>query len=265
MQKSRDKEPLLKLEPHLRQRASQTARFRDELAAQIEGCLMRGNPSEINLQVPRHSITSPVLRRVVYNSRYAGKLLPVVFTDGSRPPKFPAGVFTDTAADGAVSIETKEELLKRSSLVLKLGSMSMRHPDLDYLVDLYLTRNTELAIEEDTMANRERMSYEATVKALSDDALDEGGEIWFYQTGFEPMIVGVYRGLVEVLRRRRAARKKDLVVVPWLFDYGLADAHKGDSEHDRRDDEEEHAPHPDYSPDSPGAQPHFYEPLLPWR
>ena len=250
-------------EQRLAREAARYDRLRGELAAQIDRCLMQGQPSAINLQVPRHSVISPVLRQMAYNRTYAGKSLPVVFTDGSRPPRFPAGVLTGSPAAMKLTPATKEELLQRSASVVKMGLMSMRHPDLDYLVDFYITRNTELAVEEDTMANRERMSFERTVRALSDAALDGGAEIWFYQTGFEPMIVGVYRGVVEVLQRRKAAAKKPLVVWPWLFNYALARGIGNEAEHERRD-EEEGQDHSDYSSDSPGAQPHFYDPLPPW-
>jgi len=226
---------------------------RQELAALVDSCLTRGVPHEVDLNVPRHYIAAPVLRDAAYNQAYRGKLLPVVFADGSHPPRFPVGVFT---ADGAPPNATKQTLLSRQANVIKLGTMSLRHPDLDYLVDLYVNRNKELAGDE-TNAEKERIAFDRTVKLFADPAVDRVGEVWVYHTGLEPMIVGFYRGVVEVLRTRRKAGKRGLVFRPWLYAPQVG-GFRTDAD---RDDDEAGVR---YSPDSPGAKAESYEPCDPW-
>ncbi len=236
--------------------ATRIDRDRSALYAEIEGALGQPNPPQVNLQVPKHAVIGPVLRRIAFAAKYAGRAVPVVFTDGSRPPPFPAG---QLAVSDEIAAEEKEELLKRANSVLKLGVMSMRHPELDYLVDLYVTRNTELSREDDSAADKEALSYDRTVRTLSDPAIVNGGEIWVYQTGFEPMIVGFYRGVNEILKRRRSARNQLLVVRPWLFCHSPKRDYARDSV-----DKDDSGDNPSYSPTSPGAQPQSYDPVLPW-
>lgn len=200
------------------------------LRMEIRRHLRTGNPSAINLGIPRHTVIATVLRRFVYDRRYAGRFLPVIFTDGSRPPDFPIGCFDDGAWP-APSEETNEQ-------VLKLGLMSFRHPELDFLVDFYVTRNRELA-EEPTMAEEEKLAYERTVEVLSDPVLNDGGEIWVFHTGREPMVVGFYRGVVSVLKdRRERGLPRTLVLWPHFYPRPKSDG--------------------PFTPASPGAQLRFY-------
>lgn len=241
------------LQPPQRSRSDHRSRERNDLLNLVHSCLTLGTPSAVNLSVPKHFITAPVLRRAVFNADYRGKSLPVVFTDGSRPPAFPVGCLSK---EGAPADEAKAALLGRHGSVLKVGTQSMRHPDLDYLIDLYVTRNTELAREDATTADVEQVAFDSSVRFFSDAALDDCSEIWVYHTGFEPMIVGFYRGLVKSIEVRRLAGKKRLIVRPWLYE-----PIRGAQSNDAGDDDEET---PRYSPDSPGAKLESYNPYEPW-
>jgi|GEM_PF-3076908 len=162
----------------------------ERLIYAIEQCLSCGRPAKVNFSIPRHEIITKALHRFVYDPAYTGTALPIVFRDASEPPPFPFGCL-----DGAATHQVP------SNRVIYAGLMSMRHPELDYLVDLYVTRNQELA-KEAAMADEERLAFERTMSLLSAPELDEGGEIRVLHTGLEPMIVGFYRAVVHVLHDR---------------------------------------------------------------
>lgn len=210
---------------------------RRRLKEEIEACLAAPNPLPVNLSLPKHTATAPVLREFAYDQRYRGRHIPVVFMDGSKPPLFPIGCFYEQARPQALP----------ESKILRVGLMSFRHPQLDYLVDLYITRNCELA-DEPTMAEEENLAFERTVAALSDPVLEPGGEMEAYHTGLEPMVVGFYRGVVQVLReRQRVGRPRRLLIRPRLY------APKGEMAEARHFDRT-----------SPGADPNSYESCEPW-
>lgn len=211
---------------------------REALRSQVESCLLTGRPHEVNLQIPRHAVITPVLRWLVYEARFAGKLLPVVFTDGSHPKPFPAGVLR-----WPPSLPLKGDDA-HATRVLKLGLMSMRHPDLDYLVDMYVCRNNELSRDDVADADKESLAFSRAQALLADSAFERGGEIWAFHTGFEPMIVGFYRAVVSVTLARRAKRLSPLIVRPWIL---------------RRFGQTKH-----YSPESRGAKLGSYQQLSGW-
>ncbi len=183
-------------------------RRRSELATQIRHCLAEQDPPEVNFSIPKHWVIAPVLRQFVYDPTFRGRTIPVTYRDGSRPVEpFPIGCLAATGSPP----ETSDDQ------IVKLGMSSGRHPDLDYLVDLYLTRNKDLN-EESSMAAEEELTFRSTVEQLSEPCLDGGGEIWAFHTGLEPMIVGFYRGVVKVLQsRHRRGLPRTLVVKPWLY------------------------------------------------
>lgn len=206
---------------------------RADLESQIEGCLLKGVPSEINLSVPKHTATAPVLRRFAYNRSYQGREIPVVFRDSSRPTPFPVGCLNPVPSPTGARD------------VIKIGLSSFRHPDMEFLIDLYLMRNRELNAEP-SMAAEEKLTFHRTVELLSDPALNGGVEIWAIHTGLEPMIMGFYRGVVKILQEReRRGLPRTLVIKPLLY------APEGESQK-----------HP--GPDSSGSDPNSYIVAEPW-
>jgi len=180
-------------------------RRRAALAAEVVSCLTKSAPPEINLSIPRHTVTALVLRQFAYDPAYKNRSLPIVFADSSRSMAFPVGCLSagpTAPADGPV---------------LRLGLCSDRHPDLDYVIDLYLMRNKDLG-DEPNMAGEEALTFRRTVELLSDSAILNGAQIHVFHTGLEPMVVGFYRGVMTVLReRQRQKLPRTLVVTPWLY------------------------------------------------
>lgn len=188
-----------------RPRPQQAGAYRSEeerLIYVMEQCLRKGWPTVVNLSVPRHAAITRSLRKFVYDAEFKGCELPVVFKDGSRPPAFPVGCLSEPEP-----FETSQDR------VIYAGLMSMRHPELDYLVDFYVTRNQEL-VREASMADEEQLAFERTVALLDVRELDDGAEVRVLHTGLEPMVVGFYRGVVDILARRKT---RNLVIRSMLY------------------------------------------------
>jgi hypothetical protein len=169
---------------------------------------------------------------MAFDPALAGKALDVRWSDGSRS-SFPCGVLPQGAA-GTQSLLTK----------LRLGLMSFRHPELDYIVDLYACRNRELAALK-SMAAEEAYAFGRAKEVLLDSALTQGALIEVYHTGLEPMVVGFYRGVVAALVERQKRKLPRLLQVQPMFFVGKPE-------------------HRELSPDSPGAKPENYIPSKVW-
>ena len=161
------------------------------LEREIQKCLNFNPPQKANFSRFNHIAITLALRTFVYDINSQHKQLPVIFMDDSTSPPFPIG---------CIPPGELQHSLKGLPLV-RLGLMSCRHPELDYIVDLYVTQNRQIN-QEASMAEQEQLAYQSTVNILNDSALDNGVVIELYHTGLEPMVVGCYRGIVQVLKRR---------------------------------------------------------------
>lgn len=205
---------------------------RKRLRNEILDALHTGTP--VNLSRPKHSITAPVLRELSFDSSVAGRKLSIVFLDGTKSPPFQFGLLAKLLVPPDIGTLPR----------IRLGLMSFRHPELDYLIDCYVTRNLEI-VEQASMADEEAISYRNAVVLLSDAGLNEGAHIEVYHTGLEPMVVGFYRGVAEVLcARQRTKLPRTLVVTPHLYNGKPIKEQLG--------------------PDSPGAKAENYIACEPW-
>jgi len=161
------------------------------------------NAPPVNLTSANHAIVTLALHRSAYSAKMRCSA-PLVFLDGSKPEPFPLG--------GLNKVADKTS----SAITLAIGLMSFRHPEMDFLVDYYVTRNRELALMS-TMAEEERLAHDCARSFLTDPALDGGGELLVYHTGLEPMVVGFYRAVVETLRSRQEKGLKSLQICPRFF------------------------------------------------
>lgn len=222
--------------------AGSTKGARDELRRQFTKSLGSSPAVPVNLSFPRHGTTTPVLREFVYGTKFRGRELPVILKDGSTPHPFPVGRLEETDEPQPVAAEH----------AIRVGLMSCRHPDLDYLVVRYVTRNKELAAES-SLAEAEQLAFERTVELLSDPDAEEGAEIWAYHTGFEPMVLGFYRGVVHVLDHRAAeGLPRCLVVRPFFHKGTVSDgfSHQ-DTEGVKFDEDSSGAKHKNYRAEKP--------------
>jgi len=197
--------------PKTNDREERSAAFRqrdqDSLRNEIESCLTKQTSQAVDLSKPRHGVTTPVLRQFVYDARFNGGSLPVVFRDGSRPSPFPVGRLSDHAEPPPVP----------ESQVVRLGLMSFRHPELDFIVDIYVARNKELG-DHAPYAEGEELAFERTVEVLNDPIAKDGAELWVYHTGFEPMVIGFYRAVVHVIEERaKQGLPRTLCIRPFFY------------------------------------------------
>lgn len=198
--------------------------MRTKLLAEMKAALLASPSGFVNLSKPKHAVTTPCLWEVAYDSAFSGKHLDVRWSDGSST-RFPCGVLAATPETSAPKVR------------LRLGLMSFRHPELDYLVDLYACRNRELAILK-SMAAEEEYSFSRAREILLDPALQEA-VVEVYHTGLEPMVVGFYRGVISSLAERKTrGLPRNLLVQPMFY--------AGAPERE------------ELTPNSPGADPNRY-------
>jgi hypothetical protein len=145
------------------------------------------------------------------------------------------------------SLSEPERITRPENLyVMKIGSVSMRHVNLDLITEGYLMRNVatkrkgrESAAAQEDYAFRttwhfltnfvdliqhkrvEEITQEVRFKFLWNwlkeirEKAYAGLELHIFQTGLEPAVVGMYRAVVEFLQQRRG----ELIVVPRLINH----------------------------------------------
>lgn len=168
----------------------------------------KGVPAAVNFSDIRHDVITEILHNFVY--QYGKPMeVPITYGDGSEASPFPL-----------FCLKTKsEEALNelRKGPVLGVGMMSARHANdgLDFEVKTYWFRNQEISTGR-TQAEIDKVAYKKS-KELFESLRSEGPyRIAFYQTGFQPALVGFLRALAEELRYREA-KPPSLEVMPYYF------------------------------------------------
>lgn len=158
-----------------------------------------------------HGIVVPVLRNLVYDQSLKGQVLPIRLDDHSVTSKpIPLGLLRPL------------DLVPRvpPDALIRLGAMSQRHLELDYIVDGYLVRNVDISGRGDKGYQCDA-TFEAALAYFGSSELSEGAAILFFHTGLVPMIVGAYHALTVAIRARESASiGRNLVVVPRLYTGG---------------------------------------------
>lgn len=96
-----------------------------------------------------------------------------------------------------------------------IGTLSFRHVDYDKHVDVYLIRDKETRrlLQRDI----EELAYERMKELLEAPQLEGESYLSIYQTGLEPLVVGLYRALTEHLQHRNQAELGPLRVRPVFY------------------------------------------------
>jgi len=142
-------------------------------------------------------ITTELLRGLVHPQAGSPTAIRVMYSDGSEGRPFPLHCLA--ASEAPISSDT---------LVLSAALLSMRHPELDAIVDFNWYRNARVS-QSRTFAETDEYCYQVSRKRLG--ALPQQPVILhMYQTGLPPALMGFYRALTEHLRSDR----RRLVVVP---------------------------------------------------
>lgn len=185
------------------------------LRKQIESvvrCVRSGVDGAINFSDLGHHVITEIVHEFAYGK---GKklLLPVIYGDGSRARDLPVYALTPR----------KPEFLATLSNIpaLDVGMMSVRHYELDPKVKVYWFRNQEISTGK-TAAETDETAYVQSKQMLTKMKKEGKYKINFYQTGFQPAVVGFYRALIEDLMERSTSLPS-LVVTPYYF---LVDEYK---------------------------------------
>lgn len=199
---------------------------------QIQEALKSGQPLAVSYL--RHEIFVETIRDYVFaKSKKDSTGLRVVYSDGTEGCPFPL-----FCLPGRPPTDELDGLFQ-----MKVGSISMRHVDLDSVTDGYLLQNIMISKRKLSSAEQEDYAFRRTwwflsnfvdlvqhkgVKKLCQQEIrfrylwnvlkmknkkSKGCELHIFQTGLVPATVGIYRAVVKFLQERRG----ELVVVPRLI------------------------------------------------
>lgn len=128
----------------------------------------------------------------------------VAFRDGSFSAPFPLLCLLPTTTPAELS-------------VMHAALISTRHFEMDLEVDLCILRNSDISRRQDaSIAEQEQIAFDRTTAFLQGCLTRFPGlELRVYHTGLEPIVIGFYRAVIEILRLSSVRGR--LLVVPMLF------------------------------------------------
>lgn len=176
----------------------------------------RGQPHSFNPSI----IPNVVLTRVLHAFVYADGepvSIDIVYTDGSQARPFPLFALNRMSNKQLSDLRSVDET--------EIGMLSMRHPELDTIVDHYWFRNIEMSQSGLTGAEVDEKAYQITMQRLKElESLNRKFRMRFYQTGLQPVVIGFYRAIVDFLSSRRG-KDPILEVIPVFHDKRKEDKH----------------------------------------
>lgn len=176
--------------------------------AEIQLCL-RGEIKAINFTKLGHIYITKILHKLVYDGSLKGKYLPIIYAEDTTPFLFPLGRLSTTKAKPEYSKEFNKYVL---------GAMSLRHHEIDFFVDFYLVLNSEISERGLTGLEEQEKAYQMTLQKLrSKTFLQSNTWIQLVHTGLQPIIVGIYQAVEEILYARRNSQGSPFVIEPMIF------------------------------------------------
>jgi hypothetical protein len=166
--------------------------------------------STINFSNQPHNIIADVLNKFAYSD--SGKIetpiyIKVIYTDGSQAKKFPLRCLPNR--------KDKDLGILKKVQPLKAALLSMRHLEMDHVVDVSWFRNREVS-KSRSFAETDQYCYTETLKQLEETRDNGVFTLHLYQTGLQPAIIGFYRALIEELLYR-AKSPSSLEVIPFYY------------------------------------------------
>ncbi|MBI4028937.1 MAG: hypothetical protein HY376_01070 [Candidatus Blackburnbacteria bacterium] len=173
----------------------------------------RGQANGVNFSEVPHMIVTKALHQMVYGHlpKDANGEIAVntVYTDGSQARPFELFVLK-LRSDSAM-----QQL--RNLPAIRMGMISMRHPEMDSTVHQYWFRNIEVSQPGMTSAEVDELCYQITLRKLGDIyRLGKPMRFEFYQTGFQAPLVGFWRAVVEFLKVGQG-RPPVLEIIPCFY------------------------------------------------
>lgn len=177
------------------------------LRKQIREALQTGEAVTFGNQAP-HDVITQVLHEFVFVSPESVTRtisLRVAYADGSEAAPFP--LFCLPQPDTSITFTEN---------VLRVALMSMRHMELDSEIDFCWFRNREVSRTR-TLAETDQFCLDTTIEQLQDSLQLGNLTIEIFHTGFEPAVIGFYRGLVQILLNLQKQMTSRLIVIPFYF------------------------------------------------
>lgn len=175
----------------------------ERLEAEIEEALPTGG--KVNMSNQPHEISTEVLGQFVRSctGQTPGRVR-IIYADGSEAKPFPLRI---------LPIESESALI--NPVEISVALMSMRHLELDPVVDWAWYRNKEVS-QTRPLAESDDFCFQYSLRQLTELRAAYSGQtlmLKMYHTGFEPAAIGFYRAVAVTLMRQRGW----LRVVPHYF------------------------------------------------
>jgi hypothetical protein len=199
----------MKIRDDLRGRRLVMARFRAQLDSAI-AALGEDRTSALSPSGVHNRVLTEVLREYVERRGRPPVSVPVVYRDGSRASAdFPLHVL-----DLASEVSPDADAVAGGTWVLRLALLSIRHTEMDAVVDGAWLRNADVS-KPRRAAETDDYVYHRSARQF--DEITCGGQrrvrLYVFQTGLETAVVGFLRAVVEFL----ADHPGRLEVIPMFF------------------------------------------------
>ena len=175
----------------------------EQFSQLVELALKLNRPTPV--RVPHIPLTE-TLRRYAYGEIAGENNLQFIFGDKGRSTSKPIPRRTGTASLNPQWNEWYP---------IRLGCVGIRHMELDGVVHLYICSNRTVSNPRNSSATIEEYAYNSFMQVILQDVPKDGIiepiKVELYHTGLEPVIIGIYRAVIDLLN---AGQK--MVVVPML-------------------------------------------------
>lgn len=160
-------------------------------ASGVASDISRGLPGSLNFSDMRDAITAETLYALAHSPDFgpSGIMVPIIYADGSRAADFPIGCLRPR--------QENELAILQDEWIWRIGMISGRHPELDWLVNFYWLNNI-LISRPVTAAETDDLTYRLSREQF-EKRRSRPWRFRFYLTGLEPALVGFLRALTEEL------------------------------------------------------------------
>lgn len=186
----------------------------ERFRAQLDSAIAHPGKDRVSALSPsgvHNRVLTEVLREYVQRQGKPPVSVPVVYRDGSRASTdFPLHCLDLTNADPPSDDQARAAGIQ----ILRLALLSIRHTEMDAVVDGAWLRNAEVS-KPRTAAQTDDYVYHQSVKQLNDLTSDglQKLRLYLFQTGLETAVVGCFRAVVDFLARHPGG----LEVIPMFY------------------------------------------------
>ena len=162
----------------------------ERLEEQIKYALVNNEPISFGNQAP-HDVFTEVLNKYVFvppDQPLQHQSIQVIYADGSEAMPFPLFCLP------------QKESVESSAPALRIAMMSMRHLEMDPEIDFCWFRNREVSRNR-SLAETDQFCYDMTLQQMSENLQYGPMNLQIFHTGFEPAVIGFYRGVVQTMSR----------------------------------------------------------------